>query len=296
MIETRRLGHATFSTPDLEQQIAYYTGVLGLAIVERSASRCVLATKLGQEAVVLEAGDKPWMTGIALQVAPGTDLGELSARLTKEGIANERRSGITPGVKDAIAFRDPKGTLMEVYAEYEFAPDDGIKQGIMPLKLGHIAWRVKDPQKLTKFYCDMLGFKVSDWIGDHFSFLRCGVDHHTMNFARFDEERLHHFAFELKDTPDIHRACDFLADNEIQLVWGPIRHVVGHNVAAYHRNPEDHRVELYAELDQMKDEALGYFEPRPWHQDRPQRPKVWPKDTWRSQWGFGSFGTFPGYP
>jgi hypothetical protein len=27
----------------------------------------------------------------------------------------------------------------------------------------------------------------------------------------------------------------------------------------------------------MKDEALGYFEPRPWHRDHPQRPKTWPK-------------------
>ena len=44
------------------------------------------------------------------------------------------------------------------------------------------------------------------------------------------------------------------------------------------------------------DETLGYFEPRPWHEDRPQRPKVWPAETWRAQWGFGSFGTFPGYP
>jgi hypothetical protein len=49
-------------------------------------------------------------------------------------------------------------------------------------------------------------------------------------------------------------------------------------------------------MDQMSDERLGYFDPRPWHQDRPQVPKVWPKDTLRSYWGFGSFGTFPGYP
>ena len=25
----------------------------------------------------------------------------------------------------------------------------------------------------------------------------------------------------------------------------------------------------------MKDEELGYFEPRPWHRDAPQRPKRW---------------------
>ena len=34
-------------------------------------------------------------------------------------------------------------------------------------------------------------------------------------------------------------------------------------------------IELFCELDQMKDEELGYFEPRPWHQDTPQRPKTW---------------------
>jgi hypothetical protein len=34
---------------------------------------------------------------------------------------------------------------------------------------------------------------------------------------------------------------------------------------------------LFAELDQMKDETLGYFDPRPWHRDNPQRPKTWPK-------------------
>ena len=36
----------------------------------------------------------------------------------------------------------------------------------------------------------------------------------------------------------------------------------------------------------MKDEALGYFEPRPWHRDSPQRPKVWTKDPSASNlWG-----------
>jgi hypothetical protein len=35
--------------------------------------------------------------------------------------------------------------------------------------------------------------------------------------------------------------------------------------------------ETFAELDRMNEE-LGYFEPRPWHRDNPQRPKVWAKD------------------
>ena len=297
MIQVKRLGHATFTTPDLEEQLAYWTQVIGLCVVARDKDRAILATKLGQECVALErAPEKGELRSIAFQVAPGSDLGELAAKLQAAGVKSERRSGITPGVKDAIVFRDPKGTLIEVYAEYEFAPDDGSEQGISPLKFGHVAYRVHDVQKITSFYCDILGFRVSDWMGDHFSFLRCGVDHHTINFTRYGTERLHHIAFELRDWGEIHNACDYLTKKNVQLVWGPLRHVVGHNIAAYHRNPDEIRVELFAEMDLMKDEELGYWEPRPWHEERPLRPKVWPKDTLRSQWGFGSFGTFPGYP
>ncbi len=297
MIQVKRLGHATFTTPDLEQQIAYWTEVIGLVVVARDKDSAILATRLGQESIALvRAPEKGELRSLAFQVKPGSDLGELAHRLQKEGIASERRSGISPGVRDAIVFRDPKGTLIEVYADYDFQADDGKEQGIGPLKFGHVAYRVNDVQKITDFYCNVLGFKVSDWMGDHFSFLRCGVDHHTINFTRFETERLHHIAFELRDWGEIHNACDYLTKKKIQLVWGPLRHVVGHNIAAYHRNPDEIRVELYAEMDLMKDEELGYWEPRPWHEERPLRPKVWPKDTLRSQWGFGSFGTFPGYP
>ena len=58
---------------------------------------------------------------------------------------------------------------------------------------------------------------------------------------------------------------------------GPGRHGCGHNIFAYHRDPDGQIVELFGELDRMQ-EDLGYFEPRMWHRDRPQVPKVWPAD------------------
>ena len=56
----------------------------------------------------------------------------------------------------------------------------------------------------------------------------------TTKNVNYEEARLHHIAFEVRDISEVQRACDLLARNNIQLVWGPIRHVVGHNVAAYH--------------------------------------------------------------
>ena len=241
-------------------------------------------------------GDKSELTRLAFQVAPDADFNAYARELSGHGIKAEKRNGVSPATGEALVFNDIKGTVIELYSDYAFAKDDGKPAVVTPLKLGHVAHRVADVQKVVKFYTDVLGFRVSDWRDDTFAFLRCGVDHHTVNFVVDPVPQLHHIAFEVKDWPELHRASDHLAKKEVRLVWGPGRHIIGHNIAAYHRNSDNVRVELFCEMDQMKDEALGYFDPRPWHQDRPQVPKVWPKGTLRNYWGFGSHGTFPGYP
>jgi catechol-2,3-dioxygenase len=288
MIQVKRLAHATLTTPDIEQQIAYYVEVLGLCVIERTKTRAVLATRAGLEAIVLEQGDKMGLPRLAFQVEPDSDLGELTAVIRDQGLRVERRSNITPGVADAITFEDPKGTLLEIFSTYDF-PDVGESQQTLSLlKLGHVAYRCHNLQRVVKFYVEALGFRISDWRGDQFAFLRCSVDHHTVNFVADEQQRLHHIAFEVKDFAEIHRCCDHLANNDLRLVWGPGRHNIGHNLAIYHMNPDHVRVEIFAEMDQMKDEALGYFDPRPWHGDRPQRPKVWGPETLRNYWGPGS--------
>jgi catechol 2,3-dioxygenase-like lactoylglutathione lyase family enzyme len=295
MIEVRRLGHATLTTPDIEAQIGYYTEVVGLTLVERDKKRAIFASKQGLEAVALELGAPNALARLAFQVAPGSDLAELARELGKHGIKAERRSGISPGVAEAIVFKDPKDTAIEIFCDYVFPKEDQSQAGIMPLKLGHVAYRVKDVQQVVKFYTEVLGFRVSDWRDDTFAFLRCGPDHHTVNFVVDELPQLHHIAFEVKDWAEIQRACEWLAKKGIQLVWGPGRHIIGHNIAIYHRNADKLRVEFFCEMDLLKDEALGYFDPRPWHQDRPQRPKVWPRETLRNYWGFGSERIIRGY-
>jgi catechol 2,3-dioxygenase-like lactoylglutathione lyase family enzyme len=296
MIQVSRLGHATFTTPDVDKLADYWRTVIGLQTVERSPERALLATKLGHEAILLEKGAEARLTRVALQTRPDADLSLARRQLEAEGIRVEKRSGVTPGVSEALVFADPNGTLIELHNAYQFHPVDMSDTGVSPVKFGHVAQRAPDVDRMVSFYTRLLGFRESDWLGDHFAFLRCGVDHHTLNFARYEEARLHHIAFEVKDWAELQRGVEILRKHGIQLVWGPIRHVVGHNVAAYHRNADDVRVELFCEMDQMKDEALGYWEPRPWHEEVPLYPKRWPKETLRSAWGFGSYGTFPGYP
>jgi catechol 2,3-dioxygenase-like lactoylglutathione lyase family enzyme len=279
----KRIGHATFETPDLERQIDYYTQIVGLVLALRESGRAFLTTKLGDLAVVLEKGAQARCTALAFQVAPETELEDIRRGLEREGVRCQPCNDPSPGIPKTIVFEDPKGTIIELFTTSTALDKNQSAGGIGPLKLGHLAFCVPDPQAIAKFYGGVLGFRVSDWIEDWFVFMRCGPDHHTVNFVRGRTTKMHHVAFELKDWAQVQVACDFLGQNNIPLIWGPGRHGPGHNIYTYHRNPDDQIVELFTELDKMLDESLGYFDPRPWHRDHPQVPKVWSgavRDIW----------------
>jgi catechol 2,3-dioxygenase-like lactoylglutathione lyase family enzyme len=281
-----RIGHATYETPDLDRQLDYYTQVIGLNLAGREKGRAILTSRLGFEILVLEQGSAARCSRQSFQVRPDFDFAGAQAGLKKHGIASERRSDASPGISEAVVFTDPNGTQIELFAKCAQAQGPEKVQGVAPLKLGHMAFFVKDAKAITDFYVDVLGFRVSDWMEDFFVFLRCGSDHHTANFRTApDMVKLDHIAFELKDWAHIQAACEVLGNHKRPILWGPMRHGIGHNIAVYHRDPDDHIIEFYTELDQMTNEALGAFESRPWHRDRPQRPKVWDREDAGTIWG-----------
>ena len=287
MIKVRRIGHATFETPDLEKQIEHYTQVTGLVVAAREKDRALLATKLGQLVVQLKKGRRS-------RVAPSSRFRSLpiptSRRLPARSRRTESRAIFAattfPARPSCWPSRTTKGTTIEVFTEWDYLTPNQQVVGVGPIKLGHCAFVVPDVQQTCEFYERVLGFKVSDWNGDFFVFMRCNPDHHTVNFIRGKRAKMHHIAFEVRDFSAVEQGCDVLSHHRIPIIWGPLRHGPGHNVSIYHRNPDEHVIEFFAELDQVLDEELGFFDPRPWHADRPQRPKVWSRDN-RAVAGWG---------
>ena len=285
MIRVKKIAHATYETPDLDQQIEYYTNILGLKLAAREKDAAYLASTIDHHSVVLRQAGAAQCARLGFQIGPDDDLDAFEKQTQAQGIKTERKKDPEPTIADMVSFQDPKGTVMEVFKRGAFSHDKFGAKGIVPHKLGHVAFHCADVKHVTKFYCDVLGFRESDWMGDFFSFLRCGVDHHTINLIGTGSNRHFHTAFELRDWAHIQTACDFLSLNGYKLLWGPGRHGIGHNLFTYHRSPNGMITELFAELDRMNEE-LGYFEPRPWHRDQPQKPKVWAKDPSASNyWG-----------
>src|SRR6516162_4806022 len=117
MLQVKRAGHSTLTTPDIGRMADYFTRIVGLSLVARDKDRAILATKSGLEAIALERGDAGEAPRLSFQIAPGSDLDAIAVQLTQAGLKSERRHDITPGIRGALAFKDPKGTTLEIFPD-----------------------------------------------------------------------------------------------------------------------------------------------------------------------------------
>src|SRR5215831_11466875 len=186
MIRVNKIAHATYETPDLDQQAEYFTEIMGLTLVAKDKDTVYLASTVDHHSIVLRRGGKANCVALAFQVAA-------------HQVKTERKKDPEPSITDMVTFADPKGTTMQVFKRDAFSHQKFTRKGIVPFKLGHVAFHVTDVKHVTKFYCDVLGFRESDWMADFFSFLRCGPDHHTINLMETGSNRHFHTAFELRD-------------------------------------------------------------------------------------------------
>lgn len=280
MIRVKKISHAVYETPDVAQQTEYYTDVLGLSRIDKGDGAVYLGSKVDPHSVVLKQGAQARCTTIGFQLAAGEDIDAFGKQVASRGIKVETATDPEPGIGKAVSFDDPKGTRMVVFTQDKPSDHGFSNKGIQPHKLGHIAFHMVDAkavQACTQWYCDVLGMRVSDWMGDFFSFLRCDRDHHTINLVGTGHNAHFHTAFELRDWGHMQTAADYLSLQGYKIIWGPGRHGIGHNLFTYHRGPNGLITELFCELDQVADDGIGLFEPRPWHRDNPQMTKVWPK-------------------
>lgn len=276
-VTVSKLGYVGFRTPDLDRLVAYYTEVLDFVVVERDTRRAFLTTGFDHHCVVVEQAPAQARSSVGFEVAGPLD--RAATRLRAAGLTVERRSDVAPSTPDVLVLTEPgTGTPLHLF-EGQSASGVAGYTPLRPTKLGHVASFIPALGPVQDFYTGALGFRWSDTIGDFFVFLRCNADHHATNFmASANRQGMHHVAYEMRDLNHLQTMLDHLASHGYRLEWGPGRHGAGHNVFTYHRDPDGNLVELFTQLDVVHDEAKGYWEPRPWHEEFPQYPKTWAVD------------------
>jgi catechol-2,3-dioxygenase len=284
LVRSTKLGFVGFQSSDVERLVAYYLDVLELELVARAGTTAYLAAEPNHHCVVIESGGSRGRTQLGLQIdGPLEDARE---RLAAAGLSCEQRHDPMPGVAGSLVVKEPGGTPIHLYpSQAQRAAPASV--GLRPSKLGHMASVTEDLYSLQTFYQEVLGFRWSDSLVDIVAWLRCGPDHHSINFfVQPGPTDLHHIAFEMRDITHLKDMLDQLAKHDYRLEWGPGRHGPGHNIFSYHRDPDGNLIECFTEMDIIVDQQTGRLYPRPWHETEPQFPMVWaPSEAAANAWG-----------
>jgi len=279
-----QLGYVALGVGDFEKTRDYYLETLGSTEIDTDQDGAAyLSIGYCHHDIVLRKSSEKSLLHLGYQLNPGTDLSEFVKEAQAFGLSAERRSDSQPGIADLVEIEGPGGNVLQFYETID-GPTPGYKgAGIAPLRLGHVAVITPEAEKLIALYRDFLGFWETDWIGDVANFLTCNYEHHVLNIVKAPPSRVHHIAFQLRESADHARAADQLRANGMVTEWGPSRHTAGHNLAAYHYDPDRTLIELYTDMDVFVPE-LGLCQPRPWHEHYPMKPKRWGLDE-LSTWG-----------
>ncbi|MGV9711085.1 VOC family protein [Gordonia sp. NPDC003424] len=128
---------------------------------------------------------------------------------------------------------------------------------ITPRKLGHAVIGSTDYEVTRRFFVDGLGFRVSDHIKGHGSFLRCSTDHHNILVLQAPVNYLHHTSWQVDDIDDVGRGAHaMLEGNPERHVWGLGRHHAGSNFFWYLKDPAGNFSEYYADMDCIPEDEL----------------------------------------
>lgn len=186
-------------------------------------------------------------------MADAAALDALAARLEKAGIAVRRESTAVADQRCAaqvISFRDPAGNRVEAFhggqiADEPFRPArhvGGFRTGTQGL--GHAVLVVPDIDAALRFYRDLLGFQITDFMGPPVSlyFMHVNSRHHSLAIAQGPHSAMHHLMMEFYSLDDVGQSYD-LAQQEDRVAVKFGRHPNDFMTSFYMRTPSDFLIE-----------------------------------------------------
>ncbi|MCO6188419.1 VOC family protein [Rhizobium sp. L1K21] len=285
--KTFRMVYMDFSSARLEEDLRFYSEIMGLRQDgQATADRTWLSLGFDHHNLSFRKGDNSGLEAVGYQLAADIDLDSMAKHLDAAGLAYTRKSDARPGVDELIEVEPIGGHSVHLISAISQTEGTMTTTGVAPLRLGHFAVASAEGAAIKRFYTEVLGFHRTDAFGDVLDFYTCNYEHHVLNVVEAPTaHRLHHLAFQLRETGSHVNAADLLARDSKPIVWGPTRHTAGHNIASYFQDDSKRLVELYTEMDVYLPD-LDMMEPRPWHEEIPMRPRRWERGDvahWRTK-------------
>ncbi|MCG2623054.1 VOC family protein [Arthrobacter sp. I2-34] len=246
------MGHVGLQTTNLQGSVFDATQILGLRETERTDGTVYLSAGDVHHELVYVESDIDGVDSFGLVARDGDALREIRRRVDAEGFHIVSNTPRGAGIQDGFSFVGPEDFVFEIYIGMQ--TDTAALKSFGPDRYGHINIHPRDVTGMMKFLHRVLDFRLSDVIGDDFAyFMRCNPDHHGIALVK-GRGTLHHHAWQAQSIADLGKLGDRLHKLGRDLIWGPVRHGAGHNIAAYYVETSGAVVELYTDLEQIYDD------------------------------------------
>lgn len=290
MVSVTQLGYLGLSVSKLGEWEKFATEVLGLQIAGKAGDgSLLLRMDEYHHRFILSEGGANDIAFAGWEVPDQPALHELAAQVKAAGIevqAGSAEEAARRGVTEMIKFADPNGIATEAYFgplmnfENPFRsprPISGFETGTMGL--GHIVVRVDDAEQSLRFYRDVIGMRISDFIDMkmrrgrptdslRLTFMHCNPRHHSIAFGAIPvQKRLLHFMLQVRSIDDVGSTYYLAQDAGIEISGSLGRHTNDHMVSFYMRTPSGFEVE-YGYGARTIDDSV-------WKVQRHEAPSIW---------------------
>ena len=272
------LGYVGFNVSDPGAWRSFACDVLGM-MPSRSGDRLRIDSRDWR--IALHEGDADDLAYAGFEVASAAELRALEERIAASGLRVERADGDllkARGVIELVRTADPGGLGIELYCglmdrgDIPFRSPAGTSGFVTGEQgLGHIVISAPEIQQYRAFYCDVLGFRLSDRIRMGpmtLEFLHCNSRHHTIALMPAAlPKRLNHLMVEVVTLDDVGFALDRCQEAKAPVVWSLGKHTNDQMVSFYVQSPAGFAVEYGCGGVAVDDSTwrVGYYD----------RPSVW---------------------
>jgi 2,3-dihydroxybiphenyl 1,2-dioxygenase len=255
-MEIKSLAYMGIYTSSLDEWTNVATRLLGLQQVEATSRlRSFRMDDCKQRLMLAYSPNQANIACLGWSVDKKEDLDALAGRLENNQIQvmrGPRALATERFVSDLITFDDPDGNRCEVvwdqHATAEpFRPGRAISGFVTgPLGMGHVVLHAEDINVMRQFYCETLGFRVSDYVlGERpVYFLHINGRHHTLALIGSGlRQQAHHLMLEVSRLDDVGHAYDIAEAEQSRVAYRIGRHFNDHMTSFYIRTPSNLLIE-----------------------------------------------------
>jgi len=252
--------------PDLAKALRFYSW-FGVGIEESSNGLAIRTAASKTPCGLVFEGDRKKLHHLSFGIYE-TDATAFTARLQQMRIVRLDPPSSLSG--EGLWFRDPEGNLIEVRIAEKTSPDAKTPVSFAssapgsagatrrstapkarPRRLSHVLLFARDVLAQARFYCEILGLRLTDQSADIIAFLHAshGSDHHVLAFVKSGGPGFHHSSWVVSSVDEIGLGAMQMAEAGFSAGWGLGRHVIGSNYFHYVRDPWGSWSEYACDLD-----------------------------------------------